>query len=132
MVARHIGKFLPGSPNLVTQNMPGAGSYVAASWIYNIAPKDGSVMGIIARDAALGPLTGADGARFDATKMSWLGTPVTETNVCIANATSAVKSVEDLYTKELIIGDTGPGTGTRSLSRRRRSSIIGTASPLQP
>jgi len=114
VVARHIGKFLPGSPNLVTQNMPGAGSYVAASWIYNIAPKDGSVIGIIARDAALGPLTGADGARFDATKMTWLGTPVTETNVCIANATSAVKSVDDLYTKELIIGDTGPGTGTRS------------------
>ncbi len=114
VVARHIGKQMPGSPNLVTQNMPGAGSYVAASWIYNIAPKDGSVLGIIARDATMGPLTGADGARFDPTKMSWLGTPVTETNVCIANATATVKTVEDLYTKELIIGDTGPGTGTRS------------------
>ena len=79
VVARHIGKFLPGNHNLITQNMPGAGSYVAASWIYNIAPKDGSVMGIIARDATMGPLTGADGARFDATKMSWLGTPTTET-----------------------------------------------------
>jgi len=114
VVARHIGKFLPGSPNLVLQNMPGAGSYVAASWIYNIAPKDGSVLGIIARDATLGPLTGADGARFDSTKMSWLGTPTTETNVCIANANAAVKTVDDLYTKELIIGDTGPGTGTRT------------------
>ncbi len=114
IVARHIGKYLPGNPNIITQNMPGAGSFVAASWIYNIAPKDGSVLGIIARDAALGPLTGADGARFDSTKMSWLGTPVTETNVCIANATSPVKSVDDLYTRELIIGDTGPGTGTRS------------------
>ena len=114
VVARHIGKFLPGSPNLVTQNMPGAGSYVAASWIYNIAPKDGSVMGIIARDATMGPLTGADGARFDATKMTWLGTPTTETNVCIANDSATVKTVDDLYTRELIIGDTGPGTGTRS------------------
>ena len=113
-VARHIGKYLPGAPNLVIQNMPGAGSYVAASWIYNIAPKDGTVLGIIARDATMGPLTGADGARFDSTKMSWLGTPTTETNVCIANATATVKTVEDLYTKELIIGDTGPGTGTRS------------------
>ncbi len=113
-VARHIGKYLPGNPNLVIQNMPGAGSYVAASWIYNIAPKDGSVIGIIARDATMGPLTGADGARFDSTKMSWLGTPTTETNVCIANATADVKNVEDLYKKELIIGDTGPGTGTRS------------------
>ena len=114
VVARHIGKQLPGSPNLVTQNMPGAGSYVAASWMYAIAPKDGSVIAIIARDATLGPLTGADGARFDATKMSWLGTPTTETNVCIANDNSQVKTIEDLYTKPLIVGDTGPGTGTRS------------------
>ena len=79
-VARHIGKYMPGNPNLIVQNMPGAGSYVAASWLYNIAPKDGSVIGIIARDAVLGPLTGAPGARFDPLKMAWLGTPTTETN----------------------------------------------------
>jgi tripartite-type tricarboxylate transporter receptor subunit TctC len=113
-VARHIGNFMPGTPTVVVQNMPGAGSYVAASWIYNIAPKDGTVLGIIARDAVLGPLTGAEGARFDPNKMSWLGTPATETNVCIANAKAEVKSVDDLMTKQLIIGDTGPGTGTRS------------------
>jgi tripartite-type tricarboxylate transporter receptor subunit TctC len=113
-VARHIGKYMPGSPNLIVQNMPGAGSYVAASWMYTIAPKDGSVIGIIARDAVLGPLTGAEGARFDPLKMAWLGTPTTETNVCIANENASVKTVEDLYTKTLIVGDTGPGTGTRS------------------
>lgn len=114
VVAHHIGKHLPGTPNVVTQNMPGAGSYVAASHIYNIAPKDGSVFGIIARDATLGPLTGAPGARFDPLKMTWLGTPTTETNVCIANANAAVKTFADLLTRELIVGDTGPGTGTRS------------------
>jgi tripartite-type tricarboxylate transporter receptor subunit TctC len=113
-VARFIGKHLPGTPTVVSQNMPGAGSYVAASYIYNIAPKDGTVFGIIARDATLGPLTGANGARFDPTKMVWLGTPTTETNVCIANATAKVKTIDDLYKTELIIGDTGPGTGTRS------------------
>lgn len=113
-VARHIGKFMPGTPTVVVQNMPGAGSYVAASWLYNIAPKDGTVLGIIARDAVLGPLTGAEGARFDPNKMSWLSTPATETNACIANAKADVKSVDDLLKKELIIGDTGPGTGTRS------------------
>src|SRR5215813_12022391 len=86
-VARHIGKQLPGKPNVVSQNMPGAGSYVAASHIYGVAPKDGSVFGIIARDAALGPLSGAPGARFDATKLSWIGTPTKEHNVCIAYGT---------------------------------------------
>jgi tripartite-type tricarboxylate transporter receptor subunit TctC len=113
-VGRHIGKHLPGHPSVVPQNMPGAGSYVAASHIYNAAPKDGSVMGIIARDVALGPLTGAPGARFDATRFSWLGSPTTEHNVCIAFNTAAVKTAQDLRDKQLILGDTGPGTGTRS------------------
>jgi tripartite-type tricarboxylate transporter receptor subunit TctC len=114
LVARHIGKHLPGNPAVVPQNMPGAGSYVAASHIYGAAPKDGTVFAIIARDAALGPLSGAPGARFDATKLSWLGSPTREHNACIANATAKVKSANDLREKELVIGDTGPGTGTRS------------------
>jgi len=114
LVARHIGRHLPGTPSVVPQNMPGAGSYVAASHLYNVAPKDGTVFGIIARDAALGPLSGAPGALFDATKFSWIGSPTKEHNVCIAFHTAAVKTVDDLRKKELIMGDTGPGTGTRS------------------
>jgi tripartite-type tricarboxylate transporter receptor subunit TctC len=113
-VARHIGRHLPGNPTVVPQNMPGAGSYVAASHIYGAAPKDGTVFAIIARDAALGPLSNAPGARFDATKMSWLGSPTREHNVCIANANAAVKDVKQLHDTQLILGDTGPGTGTRS------------------
>ena len=112
-VARHIGRHLPGKPNVVPQNMPGAGSFVATSHIYNAAPKDGTVLGIIARDAA-GPLTGATGARFDATRLSWIGSPTKETNVCIAYHTAQVKTARDLLTRQLIVGDTGPGTGTRA------------------
>jgi tripartite-type tricarboxylate transporter receptor subunit TctC len=113
-VARHIGKHLPGNPNFVPQNMPGAGSFVAANYLYNVAPKDGTVIGIIARDVALGPLTGAaEAIRFDATKFGWLGTPAKETNVCISSEKSQVKTAEVLKTKELIVGDVGPGTGTR-------------------
>jgi tripartite-type tricarboxylate transporter receptor subunit TctC len=124
-VARHIGKHLPGKPNVVPQNMPGAGSYVAASHIYNVAPKDGTVMGIIARDAALGPLSGAPGARFDATRLSWIGSPAKETNVCIAFHTAPVKTARDLFEKQLILGDTGPGTGTRSYPRAL-NELLGT------
>jgi tripartite-type tricarboxylate transporter receptor subunit TctC len=94
--------------------MPGAGSYVAASHIYAAAPKDGTVFAIIARDAALGPLSGAPGARFDATKLSWIGSPTREHNVCIAHNTAKVKNIKQLRNTELILGDTGPGTGTRS------------------
>jgi tripartite-type tricarboxylate transporter receptor subunit TctC len=114
LVGRHIGKHLPGNPTVVPQNMPGAGSYVAASHIYGAAPKDGTVFAIIARDAALGPLSNAPGARFDATKFSWLGSPTREHNACIANATAKVKTARELRETELILGDTGPGTGTRS------------------
>jgi tripartite-type tricarboxylate transporter receptor subunit TctC len=111
LVARHIGKHLPGSPAVVPQNMPGGGSYVAASYIYNIAPKDGTVFGIISRDAVLGPIMGAGGARFDPIKIFWIGTPTTETNVCAASSTAQVKTAQDLFTKELIVGNTGTGTG---------------------
>ena len=114
VIGRHIGKHLPGKPSVIPQNMPGAGSYVAASYIYNVAPKDGTVFGAIARDAALGPLSGAPGAKFDPLKISWMGTPTKETNVCISFHTSKVKTIQDLFNQELIVGDTGPGTGTRT------------------
>ena len=112
IVARNIGRHLPGKPSVVPQNMPGAGSFVAINNIYTVAPKDGSVFGIVARDAALGPLSGAPGARFDATKLTWVGTPTTETNVCVVFHTAKVQSYADLFTHQLILGDTGPGTGT--------------------
>jgi tripartite-type tricarboxylate transporter receptor subunit TctC len=114
MLADHLGSHLPSHPAVVPQNMPGGGSFRAASYIYNQAPKDGSTIALISRDSALGPLTGQAGALFDATKLSWLGTPATETNVCIANRTAAVKNVRGLKEKTLIVGDTGPGTGTHA------------------
>jgi len=125
VVARHIGKHLPGAPNVVPQNMPGGGSFNAANHIYTIAPKDGTVLGIIARDAPLGPLTGAAGARFDPLRITWVGTPTKETNVCIASNKAKVKSVKDLFETELIIGNTGVGTGTYSYPKAL-NGMIGT------
>jgi len=113
-LARHIGKHLPGTPNVVPQNMPGGGSFNAANHIYTIAPKDGTVLGIIARDAPLGPLTGAAGARFDPLKITWVGTPTVETNICISTEKAKVKTFKNLQEQELIIGNTGVGTGTYS------------------
>jgi tripartite-type tricarboxylate transporter receptor subunit TctC len=113
-LARHLGKHLPGKPTIAPQNMEGAGSYRAANFIYSVAPKDGTTIAIIARDVALGPLTGTPGARFDATRLSWIGSPTRETNICIAYRTAQVKTAGDLLDKQLTLGDTGPGTGTRS------------------
>jgi tripartite-type tricarboxylate transporter receptor subunit TctC len=113
-IGRHLGKHLPGKPAIIPQNMPGAGSYVAASYLYNVAAKDGTAIGAIARDAALGPLSGAPGAQFDPLKLSWIGTPAKETNICISFRTAKVKTADDLFKQQLIVGDTGPGTGTRT------------------
>lgn len=113
-LARHIGRHLPGNPTMVPQNMPGAGSFLAANHIYSVAPKDGTVFGIIARDAPLGPLSGAPGAKFDSTKFTWLGTPSIETNVCIVHKRHTVKTFQDAQKTEVIMGSTGPGTGTHT------------------
>ena len=124
VVAHHIGKHLPGNPTVTAQNMEGAGSFRAANFIYNVAPKDGTAFAIIARDAPLGPLSAAPGARFDATKMSWIGTPTIDTNVCIAYKTAAVKTAQDVLNKQLVVGDTGAGAGTR-IYPKALASILG-------
>src|SRR4030081_2123577 len=80
-LSRHYGKHLPGRPAVVPQYMPGAGSYVAAGHMANIAARDGSVIAMISRDSVLGPLTGASGALFDPRRLSWLGSPAARTKV---------------------------------------------------
>jgi tripartite-type tricarboxylate transporter receptor subunit TctC len=115
-VAHHIGKHLPGRPTVVTQNMPGGGGLSAVNHIYNVAPADGTVLGIIVGYTALAPITGASGARYDPTRLNWLGKPTSETNICVAHNTAQVKvkSVKDLSETELIVGSTGPGAGSYS------------------
>jgi tripartite-type tricarboxylate transporter receptor subunit TctC len=125
MVARHIGKHLPGNPTIVPRNMPGGGSINATNHIYNVAPKDGTVMGIITRDAILAPLIGVAGARFDSNKISWIGSPTSETNVCIAykRAQIKVRSIDDLFDHELIMGATGVGSGSYAYPNALKSLL---------
>jgi tripartite-type tricarboxylate transporter receptor subunit TctC len=126
VVARHIGKHLPGMPAVVPQNMPGAGGLNAVNHIYNVAPKDGTAMGIIFGAAVLGPITGASGARFDPTRITWLGTPITETAICIAynSPQVRVKTLKDLYENELVVGASGPGNGGYSYPKAL-SALLG-------
>ena len=124
-LARHIGRHLPGQPTVVTQNMAGAGSFNAANHLYTVAPRDGSVFGIIARDAVIAPLTDQKGVRFDATKFSWVGTPTLETNVCVAYHTAGVQSFADLLQRELIVGATGVSSGS-GIYPRALNALLGT------
>jgi tripartite-type tricarboxylate transporter receptor subunit TctC len=111
-LARHMGKHIPGNPTLVPQNMPGAGTLKLANHLYNIAPKDGSVFGLINRGIPLEPLLGGDAAQFDPLKMNWIGSPDKDTTVCAARKDAQVQTMHDLFAKELVVGATGSGADT--------------------
>jgi tripartite-type tricarboxylate transporter receptor subunit TctC len=112
LLARHIGKHLPGNPTVVPKNMEGAASVRFANWLYNVAPKDGTAFGTIGRGTALDPLLGQPGNQFDGTKFSWIGSANDEVSVCVAWHTTGFKTFDDVLQRELLIGGTGPGDDT--------------------
>jgi tripartite-type tricarboxylate transporter receptor subunit TctC len=107
LLARHLGKHIPGNPAIVPKNMEGAGSLRLANYLYMAAPRDGSVIGTVARGIAFDPLLNENGAQYDATKLSWLGSANNEVSVCVALKTAGVTSFEQLYDRPLTIGSTG-------------------------
>ena len=112
LLARHIGKHLPGNPTVVPKNMEGAASVRLANWLYSVAPKDGTAFGTIGRGTALDPLLGQPGAQFDGTKFNWIGSSNDEVSVCVAWHTVGITTFDDLLRRELLIGGTGPGDDT--------------------
>jgi len=112
IVARHMGRHIPGNPTFAAKNMPGAGSLLLVNQMYNVLPKDGTVVGIFARAAALEPLFGNAQAKFDPTKMNWLGSGNNEVSICAFWHTAGLTSTEQFLTTPLIVGGTGPGADT--------------------
>ena len=117
MIARYLGKHIPGNPTVVVKNLDGAGSLRLANAIYNQLPKDGTVFGTIARGAAFDPLLGNKAAQFDASKFSWIGSANDEVSVCVAWHTAGITKIEDTYNKELVVGGTGPSADTDQFPR---------------
>ena len=112
IVARHMGRYIPGNPNVIPKNTPGAGSLTLTNWLYKAANKDGSVIGTVARGAAFDPLLGVKQAQFDGHKFNWIGSANDEVSVCVAWNGKGVEKWEDLLTKELVVGGTGPTADT--------------------
>ena len=110
VLARHIGAHIPGNPTVVPQNMPGAGTLRAANYLYNAAPKDGSIFGIFARGMAMEPLLGNDAAQFDARKFTWIGSIANEVTVCTSWYKSEIRTWADVMTKPFTV--LGAGTGS--------------------
>src|SRR5262249_16946090 len=109
LVARYIGRHLPGNPSVVPQNMPGAGSLRTANYLYNIAPKDGSAIGLFARGLAMQPLFDSQGIQFDARKFNWLGSTSAEVSVVLASSAKPFKSIADAQRNEMVLAASGSG-----------------------
>lgn len=116
LLARHIPRYIPGNPVITVQNMPGAEGIKAANHLYNIAARDGSVLGGLQRNTGLAHFYAPEttSAQFDARKFTWLGSPQQEIGLLIVRTSAGVKSAEDLKSKEIT---------TSSTSRNSPSSI---------
>jgi tripartite-type tricarboxylate transporter receptor subunit TctC len=112
VLARHIGKHIPGNPTVVPKNMEGAGSLRLANWLAQVAPRDGSVFGTVGRGVPFDPLLGLPGTQFKATDFSWIGSSNNEVSICASWETSKITKIEDVFTTQMVIGGTGPSDDT--------------------
>ncbi|MFM2129915.1 MAG: hypothetical protein RL477_1461 [Pseudomonadota bacterium] len=109
----HMKKHIPGNPEFVRQHRQGAGGVVAANYLYNAAKRDGTVMAIIHRGAvSTSAVFREKGVKYDPRNFSWIGSITKETSLCVSYHTSPVKTFDDLFSKELIVGGLGPGGDT--------------------
>jgi tripartite-type tricarboxylate transporter receptor subunit TctC len=111
-IAKHMTRYLPGHPTIVPQNAPGAGGLKLMNTLYNVSPKDGTAIGLVNRGIPLEPLLGGQGVQFDPMKMTWIGSPDKDITVCAARKDAPVRTMQDLFSKELVVGATGSGADT--------------------
>jgi tripartite-type tricarboxylate transporter receptor subunit TctC len=110
LLARHLPAHIPGKPTIVVQNQPGAGSAIMTGQLYASGPFDGTVIGAAFAGMPTIPLLAPGGARFDPTKLIWIGNTNRETHVTYVWHTSPVQSLAEVKTKELIVGAQAPGS----------------------
>ena len=110
--ARHLGKHIEGKPNIVVQNMPGAGGIKALNHFYNVGAQDGSRTILTSPSHTLGQLLSKPNIRYDINKLKWIGTLTQDTPSCAASGRSGFTSIEQAKNRELIVGGTGPSSST--------------------
>jgi tripartite-type tricarboxylate transporter receptor subunit TctC len=133
MVARHMGKYLPGDPKFVVQNMNGAGGIIAANYMNTIAAKDGSVIAVTNREAIFDPLFSGESskANYDSRKFLWIGTPNQEIGMAYATTASGLKTIEDAMKREVVVAAAGVTSGS-AVFPRLVNALIGTKFKIVP
>jgi tripartite-type tricarboxylate transporter receptor subunit TctC len=107
LVARHLGKHIPGHPNIIAQNMTGATGMVMANYLYRVAPKDGTYIGLIQNGLPTSQAVGMEGVQFDAPKFNWIGSVAPSAETLVVWKTVSVKSIDDAKRTEVIVGSVG-------------------------
>ncbi len=124
-LAAHIGRHIPGNPTVIVENMEGAGSLKALNYIYNAAPKDGTVFGTFGRGLPEAELRGDEGVQFKSKELNWIGSMNEEVSVCVVRSDSPVKTLEDATKQKVTIGATGPNDDT-GFFPRILNALVGT------
>jgi tripartite-type tricarboxylate transporter receptor subunit TctC len=119
LVARHLGRLVPGNPTVIVVNMPGGGGLVAANHVFSAAPKDGTVIGLFHEAQMMSQLTGGEGVAFDLRQFNWLGSSYDDPNVCIVRSDAALTSFKEMIgsATAVAVGGTGPGSNTYDAPR---------------
>lgn len=123
LLARHYGAYVPGKPHVIVQAVPGAGGINSVSYMANVAPRDGSTLALINASNTTEPLLQPGKATFDATKFVWIGSMNSENTACAFWAEN-IRSIDDLKSREILLGATGPGAGS-SLEALALQSVLG-------
>jgi tripartite-type tricarboxylate transporter receptor subunit TctC len=110
LVSRHLGRHLPGHPTVVVQNMPGAGSLKAANYLYEVAPRDGTALGVVVESTALEQALANPAAQYDAAKFTYVGRVATSNNIFMMWQSAKVQSLEDAKLSTALLAGTGPGS----------------------
>jgi tripartite-type tricarboxylate transporter receptor subunit TctC len=107
LFARFVGEHIPGKPTVIAQNMPGAGSRGAANWLYNVAPKDGTVIATLSQTTPTDQALGQSGIQFDARHYNWIGNMVVVNNILFVSAASGARTIDDAKKKVITVGASG-------------------------
>jgi tripartite-type tricarboxylate transporter receptor subunit TctC len=125
LAARHLGAHLPGHPSVVVQNMPGAGSLKAANYLYEVAPRDGTALGVVVESTALEQALANPAAQYDAAKFTYVGRLATSNNVFMMWHSAKVQSLADAERSTALLAGTGPGSIAETIPRLT-NALVGT------
>jgi tripartite-type tricarboxylate transporter receptor subunit TctC len=107
LLAKHMGKYVPGKPSIIVQNMPGAGTVIAANYVFNAAPKDGTVIGSFSRSLPSQAMLSRPNIKFDPRQFGWVGSPESVNRICAVGPNAKAQSMDEVFSREVVLGGIG-------------------------